>query len=149
MLGRRVFRATQGPLKPAAGLQLSTYTFGKVSDRLEAGLTQQSILTLRLMSFRSTSCPSRMPVTSACTISLMALTLACRGRHEGCWRAWLADACAQHEHAQCWQSTVPLQGRARRCSAPHALHRLACMNGNVQAKLYLFGRQDCCFRLHG
>ncbi len=127
MLGRRVFRATQGTLKPAAGLQLSTYTFGKVSDRLEAGLTQQSILTLRLMSFRSTSCPSQMPVTSACTISLMALTLACRGRHEGCWRAWLADACAQHEHVQCWQSTVPLQGRARQvlsssCIAQTCLH---------------------------
>ena len=84
-LVQQVPRATQGTLKPAAGLQLSLFTFGKVIVRLATDLTEQSILTLRLMSFRSTSCPSRMPVTSACTISLMALTLACRSRHELCW----------------------------------------------------------------
>ena len=81
-LERQVLRATQGGLTPAAGLQLSIFTYVKVIVRLAAGLTEQSILTLRLMSFKSTSCPSRMPVTSACTISLMALTLACRSRHE-------------------------------------------------------------------
>ena len=116
--------ASQGTLEPAAGLQVSPFALGKVPVRLAAALTEQSILTLRLMSFRSTSCPSRMPVTSACTISLMALTLACRSRQELCWRAWQADACVQHEHCNAGSLSVPPEP-------------------------YLFGRQDCRFGLHG